>query len=575
MKTRARSAILSEAALLSVAAIAALALLSPAPAGSKDEQEIALETTVVAATVYPDRAQVTRSASIDVGAGPYRLVCDDLPRGFVESSLQVEGRGTARARIMGVDIVTMRGRAAESHRYKELKQKLDKLTGARDTLQIELGALASSIAYLDNFAKFPFEKADSKLTTEIFRVQDWKNVLDFLGSERVKTNERIDGLNKRSKKLSDEIDWINGQLNEMQMKDDWSKRVIVDCDVSAPGSLSIAFAYTVPGASWLPEYLIRYAAAKERIDLGYNARIKQATGEDWEHVAVTLSTARPQLGAAPPELTPWYLQRIQRPIPFGRAAEGAALKAGAAKEMEALMPAEAQTEEELDMEHAEAELASTEFAASFSIPAAVDLPSGSGPRRVSVLDDTLSAKLSRYTAPRLSPNVFVRGDAVNTLEVPLLAGPADVYVETAASGGRGATSTFVGKEMIGPIASGQGFVVHLGIDQDVKVAHKLEKKEYLTKEGSPTRKIRYRYLITLESFKKSPVTVTLQDRVPVSTLKEVKVTDVDLEPRPQEELQDGILTWSIDLGPKAKAEVRIAYTIEMPGDWPEHSINLE
>ena len=194
---------------------------------------------------------------------------------------------------------------------------------------------------------------------------------------------------------------------------------------------------------------------------------------------------------------------------------------------------------------------------------------------MAILQGTLTGKLSRYTAPRLSQNVYITGDVTNSLEAPLLAGPADVYIESPAAGGKGKTSSFVGKERMKAVATGQEFPVHLGIDQDLKVTHKLEKKEYLTKEGAPARKIRYSYLVTIENFKKDAANVKLQDRIPVSTLKEVKVTNVDLEPRPAEEREDGILTWNLSPAPKQKIEIRIAYTIEFPGDWPEYLLNLE
>lgn len=563
-------------------AVAALATARLVPAGAADEKEITLKTRIQSATIYSDQAQVTRGDRVDLKAGIWKLVCDDLPQGFSESSLQVEGRGTAQARIMGVDIVRIKGRAAESPRYKELKDKLDKLTGTRDTLQIELASVRSSAEYLDSYARFPFEKAQSKLAPEIFRVQDWKNVIEFIQAERVKTNEKIDALGKREKKLVEEITWLGNQLNEMQVKGDWTKRVVIDCEVRTPGYLDLSLMYNVSGATWSPEYLIRFDTAKETINFTYNARLQQYTGEDWTGIAASLSTARPQLGAAPPEIAPLYLSQPALPrlkdelhVRGGRTAavqmqidgvvSAVAQKAGVAA------PAEA---EEFDMERSGVDAFSNEFAATFSIPKAVDLASGADPRRVMILQETLSGKLSRYTAPRLAPNVYIKGDVTNTLEAPLLAGTADVYIETAA-GGQGTMSNFVGKETIKPVMTGQEFAVHLGIDQNVKVAHKLEKKEYLTKEGAAVKKIRYSYLITLESFKTEAVEIKLQDRIPVSTLKDVKVTNVDLEPKPAEEREDGILTWNVATAPKEKKEIRVAFTIEFPGDWPEYFLRLE
>jgi uncharacterized protein (TIGR02231 family) len=569
MKTTCASARFRSFAIVVSLAVLAFSILCSLSVGASDEKEIPLETRIAAATVYSDRAQVTRTGAVELKTGLYKLVCGDLPRSFDESSLQVEGKGTARSRIMGIDVVKVRGLAAESPRYKELKDKLERLTAGRDTLQIEHGALTSSAQFLDNFARFPFEKGSTKLATEIFRVQDWKNVLEFIGSERVKTNEKIGGLDKRITKLNEEINWIAGQLNEMQTKDDWSRRVVVDCEIASSGTLDLAFTYNVPGAQWGPEYQIRYDTVKESIELAYNARIRQSTGEDWKNVAVTLSTARPQIGAAPPEITPLYLQQMQREVRGGRSK-------ALMQEIDVAATAPfAAPEEEFKAEIPGAELASSEFAASFAIPKAVDLPSSLDFRRVLVLQGTLAGKLSRYAAPRFSQNVYVKGDVTNSLEAPLLSGPADVYIESATAGAKGKTSNFVGKEQLKGVATGQQFPVHLGIDQDIKVTHKLEKKEYLAKEGAPIKKIRYSYLITIESFKKDAAGVKLQDRIPVSMMKEIKVTNVDLEPRPAEEREDGILTWNLSPVPKQKVEVRVSYTIEFPGDWPEYLLNLE
>ncbi len=548
--------------------------LVPARAAGSDEAALTLETTVVSATVYTDRAQVTRSGRIDLRPGAWRIVCDDLPQGFDDASLRVEGAGTAETRIMGVDIVILRGRIAESPRYKELKEKLERLAGRRDTLRIELESFQSSLAYLENLARFPFEKGSSKLATEIFRVQDWKSVLEFLGGERVKTNERIDGHNKKIAKLSEEISWVEGELRKMQMHDDWSKRVVVDIEAKTAGSLDLDLAYNVGGATWAPEYTIRYRTAEDAIVLGYNARVRQSTGEDWNGVAVSLSTARPQIGAASPEVQPYYITR-RMPRIMKSAAEEMKVRGGRDQEVAFDVTAAdvARAPGVFEAERPGAELEAASFAATFAIPKRVDLPSGADPRRALILEERLTGTLARYTAPRLSQNVFVRAAASNTLAVPLLAGMADVYVETGT--GRAAQSIFVGKEMLPQIAPGQEFPVPLGADQDYKVTQKLEKKEYLAKEGAATKKIRYHFLVTLESFKKEALAVKIQDRVPVSTLKEVRVTNVDLEPKPAEQLENGIVTWNLSPAPKAKVEIRVAYTIEFPGDWDESMLNIE
>ena len=105
----------------------------------------------------------------------------------------------------------------------------------------------------------------TKLATEIFRVQDWKSVLEFIHAERMRLSEKGDRISKRIAKLTEEINWVTSQINEMQTKGDWSRRVVIDCEIAAPGTLELALAYNVRGAQWGPEYQIRYDTASAKV----------------------------------------------------------------------------------------------------------------------------------------------------------------------------------------------------------------------------------------------------------------------------------------------------------------------
>ena len=41
------------------------------------------------------------------------------------------------------------------------------------------------------------------------------------------------------------------------------------------------------------------------VELSYFGIVRNGTGEDWNDVSLTLSTARPNIGGAAPELRPW------------------------------------------------------------------------------------------------------------------------------------------------------------------------------------------------------------------------------------------------------------------------------
>jgi hypothetical protein len=66
----------------------------------------------------------------------------------------------------------------------------------------------------------------------------------------------------------------------------------------------VRLGYLVGAASWRPQYRLRGGAADAPVRLEYLAAVVQQTGETWSDARITLSTARPSLDAAPPDLLP-------------------------------------------------------------------------------------------------------------------------------------------------------------------------------------------------------------------------------------------------------------------------------
>jgi uncharacterized protein (TIGR02231 family) len=556
-----------------VAAIASSAMpVSGRSAGKPKEVE--LKTEVISATVYKGQAQVRRSGSVALKQGEVRILCDDLPHNFDTASLQVEGAGSADAGIIGTNIIRLKTDPAETERNKELIGKLKILEARRDSLAIQINALNSRLKFVDELGRLPMQQTQAEeFPADIFRVDDWKALMDFLQSERAGADVKIYKLNGRKKQVEEDIEWILSELGAMQRAARRGNRVVIDCAVESAGELTLELAYIVRGSDWIPEYRLNFDPEESEVSLVYNARLSQNTGEDWSDIDVTLSTAMPHAGAAPPELQPHYLsRRIPRPRQ--------PMDASKVEEDRLVGKAIVESPEgELHVrggraDHVEAQVATSEFAASFRVPAKVDLESGADPKRVRITGGKMPAEISLYAAPRLRNDVFVKGVVTNSLGAPILGGLSEVYVDTEAPGG-GRASTFVGRQRIETFAEGQQFPLHLGVDQNVKVEHELEKREYVEKEGKKRKKIRYHYLITLESFKKDAVEVILQDRIPVSTMKEIKIENVDISLKPDERRDDGIVTWKLEPAPGGKTEIRLAYTITFPGDWPEHYLNLE
>src|SRR5215207_1164026 len=61
-----------------------------------------LSTTTTAATVFPDRARVTRTGQMQLEIGVHKLEVANLPLNLLPESVRAAGRGTAQAKLLGV-----------------------------------------------------------------------------------------------------------------------------------------------------------------------------------------------------------------------------------------------------------------------------------------------------------------------------------------------------------------------------------------------------------------------------------------------------------------------------------------
>src|SRR5690606_15051001 len=71
--------------------------------------------------------------------------------------------------------------------------------------------------------------------------------------------------------------------------------------------VEIRLSYLVNQCGWSPSYVMRSAADRKEVQVEYSALIQQLSGEDWNDVELTLSTASPTLSAAGPGLAPLHV----------------------------------------------------------------------------------------------------------------------------------------------------------------------------------------------------------------------------------------------------------------------------
>ncbi len=564
---------------------------------------IPAESRPTAATVYPDRAVVTRLASaVSVPAGTSELTFSGLPATLQDESVQVSAKGDTAASLLDVATRTVFVTAEPDARVKALQDQLLDLRRDERALKDQHAVLESQRALVANI-----EQAS---TTHAFTpagstppprptLEDYEKLLGFSAAQRARLDTAAQKLELERTTLAEKITAAESQLNELRGKQPGrraTKVVTVRFATPAAGKLDVSLSYALGGASWSPAYDARLRSEKREVQLDAFGLVRNATGEDWKDIALTLSTARPGLGGAAPEIAPWYVD-VSRPITYGKMARGsmaldqAASSAGEVAFNNSMMlkPArpvpsatllgganwEAEAQPVLESASlAVAEVASAATSASFKIATPVTLASDNTPQRVPLGAATLAAELQYQTTPKLQETAYLAAYVTNRSELPFLGGSLNVFLD----------DTFVAASRLATTMPGERFTLSLGADEGIAIKRKIVSR-FTEDTGFATksRRTTYDILVTVTNNKRTAERVVIKDAVPVA--RDEKITVKLLAPAERELLKpedaaaqpprpgiardaDGKLTWRLDLKPGEKRELPLRFSIEHPADLP-------
>jgi uncharacterized protein (TIGR02231 family) len=271
--------------------------------GGKDgppETKIAVNR-IVKVVAYPNSALVSREVEVPAGAGLTELVVSPLPARVVSSSLYSEG--TNGLRVLSTRFRTRQVFEDAREEVRKAEDERYKLEVATEKLQADIKAVEDNlkmIAKLENFTSVTTVSATEKggLNGDTV-ITMAKYVMEQRGE---KTKEMV-MLKQQLKSTQQQMEFVKRKLGELSAGSSRSERdaiIVVDRDNGAGGKIRLN--YLVDMVSWQPQYKLRAGKAGEKVQIDYLASMVQQSGEDWNGVEMTLSTAQPMLNAAPPDL---------------------------------------------------------------------------------------------------------------------------------------------------------------------------------------------------------------------------------------------------------------------------------
>ncbi len=482
--------------------------------------EIEVESQVATATVYADRARVMRTVTVDVPKGRSDLIFDGLSIQLVADSLSADGKGTARATLTGIDIITKRGTEDRDERVKKLN---DEKLLLNDKIAVQSDAI-NRINGQIKFLTALKPAAPTELDRDTFLADDAPEQLAQmsanLGEDLRKLYAQRRTANNENRDLREEVARIDRELNQVRSAGNTDfRRVAVGVDAARAGNITVDLSYVVTGANWKPRYDARYQLSTGKVRLEMSGTVSQRTGEDWDGVALTLSTAQPQRGTSPPKLLPFTLRQGSNSNRPGGATSSDKVTA-------------------------------FEFEAKRS----EDVPSDGTKRRVYLTGVDLDAEVVHKVVPRRQENAFLVARVDYDGEFALLPGPISAYLGSA----------YVGQGQMRLTPPGGELDLSFGVDDRVAV-----KRTRITDIAEDTKPLgnRERRNWAFETEVKNHTGKAIE-LVVVEQLPATRDAKWEVKPTltPEAEIpKDGVFEWKLEVAEGATQTLRLQYEVS----WPE------
>lgn len=485
--------------------------------------DLNVESKITEVVVYVDRARVTRQVTVDVPAGRTDLVFAGLPLQMLDNSLSAEGEGTAGATLTGTDLRTMRGVEDLDDKIAALKVERRKHDDAIRVDSDNLARLRSDIAFVSALRP----TAPGRLTEKLFLAEDAAAQLGAvsksIGTDLTALYRELRASEADMQLHQRENERIDRELYTLGQGTPDSNNIAVGLDAKQSGRVTVRLSYVVLGAGWTPHWDARFRPADGKVRLDLSGEVVQTTGEAWDDVRLTLSTARASETTSPPELEPFYLSESYGGRP------GQAVVAEKATAIE------------------------------FPSPGKEDVPTDGTRRRVFVTTFDTQSKLVHQVVARRVEAAYLTARLTNTQDFALLPGSLSSYMGTA----------YVGEGYL-PLTAPQSDVdVSFGIDDRVRV--KRTRLEQMSSDAKPLQNRehqRYGWKTAVTNRTGKPITLKVVEQVPVTreatfTVESTTTPTVGTIPT------DGVFSWTMELADGKSQDFVLEYDVSWPeGDRP-------
>ncbi len=497
---------------------------------------------VVAATVYPEGAEVVRMLRLRLEPGRPQLRIAGLPEKLDPASLRVA--------VKPGDVVDLEGLATREvpqaelagEREAALVAEIERIENAIQREEDRIRAAEVQLKLIERIGRTAADIATRELELGRPDPKAWRRSWEAVGAGAAEILELIRQSEISKRALERELDARKRELEAIRTGARGYRELTLDLEVEEATEVTVEIRHFVAEAGWEPLYDVHLRTRKREVTLQRRARVWQRTGEDWREVALRLSTARPQAGIAPPELEPWYIDVLEmRPMGTARAPVApppmAAARAGG-----------------------EMTIRVGEFVSTYTSGGTLTLPADGSTRVVALDRRRMPAEVRVEVAPKLDPAPYVIAEFSYAGQDPLLPGRVRLRRD----------GVYVGETSLRLTAPGARLTLGFGRDDKVEVEHRFD-LESKSREGifDDYRRIERRWVTRIRNRHRVPMTIVLYDRFPVPQDERITVELLrDGTPPTSRDVDGrrGVLAWRYRYAPNEERAIRFGFAVSYPAE---------
>ncbi len=569
-----------------------------------EEKESIQNSKIISVKLFQNQATIVRSINLHLEKGINHITIGNLPPLLYDWSV----RGSLPSSYMGKIVsIEVEQKALVNKKQKQILEIEETLKALQEKDRVhldEIKSIASQDKFLDSILDFTNQTASKELATRIPQIEVWDNTLNYVAGKKkillarkreIELEREIIGkqiqkwefelsqiagtsyftsyrslnkaiLNNRGGVEIQQFDNLSDQYGQRRRlfenpteKVDIEKRIIVDIHSSTGGATDFSFSYVIPNTSWQMKYDMRADSIGNKIDMVVYGNIFQQTGENWDNIALTLSTGAPVHSITPPILAPWYLD-IDVPYRPGEKRDYYLEEETGKKEMKTADKKIYRKGNGKKKNGDNGDEYSTEIRdkgpyMEISIPVRQFIQSSAKFQKKFIKDFQIESRsgLKFYyeAIPAEVRNGYLKAIVTNNTGLPWLSGEAQIFLD----------NEFMGKTTIPSVPSGKEEEFVLGNESRISSKKELVKKfEDTAGAFGGKRRILYQYSLTVESQLPRDIELVIYDTIPVTRNDKIEVVIKNLShPFTRDEIFEkstryaqGIRKWKMNIGSRRK-----------------------